>query len=239
VAERAKDEFMATVAHELRSPLSVIQYANALHRVGGDEQASDHTELIERQVVRLNLLIEDLLDLSRVAHGKIRLNRQHVDAASIVEAAIEKAKPLLNSREHRLVLKIVPQPMPLFVDPVRMEQVLVNLVTNAAKYTPDRGEIRVTVAPMGEQAVFTVRDNGMGISKDMLPHVFELFAQSDRAAKQSLGGLGIGLALVRNLVELQGGNVSASSAGPNRGSEFVVSLPLEQIAPAEDVLVEA
>jgi signal transduction histidine kinase len=237
IAERAKDDFMATVAHELRSPLSVIRYANTLQRISGDEQSRDHNDLIDRQVYHLNLLIEDLLDLSRLAHGKIRLDRQHVDASSIVEAAIEKAKPLLASREHKLRVDIAPEPMPLYIDPFRLQQVLANLLTNAAKYTPDGGEISVTAAPQGEQAVFTVRDNGIGIAADMLPHVFELFAQSDRTRKQSAGGLGIGLALVRDLVELHGGNVSASSGGPNRGSEFVVSLPLEQPAPSGNVLV--
>jgi signal transduction histidine kinase len=239
LAEKAKDDFMATIAHELRSPLSVIRYANTFHRISGDEQSRDHAELIDRQVYQLNLLIEDLLDLSRVAHGKIRLNRQHVDVSPVVSAAIDKAKPLLASREHKLFVEIAPEAMPVFVDPFRLEQVLANLLTNAAKYTPDGGEIHVTAAPVGEQAVFAVRDNGIGIDKEMLPHVFELFAQSDRARKQSASGLGIGLALVRTLVELHGGNVSAASAGPNCGSEFVVSLPLEQTAPHDTVLARA
>ncbi|MEX0611740.1 MAG: ATP-binding protein [Pirellulales bacterium] len=237
-AERAKDEFMATVAHELRSPLSVIHYANALNRISGDEQARDQVDLIDRQVYQLNLLIEDLLDLSRVAHGKIRLDRDHVDASAVAEAALEKAKPLIAGHKHKLIVKLAPRPMPLYVDPVRVEQVLANLLINAAKYTPDGGEIGVTVAPADEYAVFTVRDNGIGIAPDMLPHVFELFAQSDRAAKRSNGGLGIGLALVRKLVEMHGGKVTANSAGPGRGSEFVVSLPLEKV-PAGRVLVGA
>ena len=236
VAERAKDEFMATVAHELRSPLSVIHYANALNRISGNEHAQDHNELIERQVSHLSMLIEDLLDLSRVAHGKIRLNRRHIDASAVVEGAIEKSRPLLASRKHNLRLEIAAEPMSLFVDPVRLEQVLTNLLTNAAKYTPDGGEIRVTVAPLGDNAVFTIRDSGIGIAEDMLPHVFDMFAQADRAAAQSDGGLGIGLALVRNLVELHGGSVSVSSGGPNCGSEFVVSLPLEQNASMPEVL---
>ncbi len=238
-AERAKDDFMAIVAHELRNPLSVIHYANSLNRVAGDDQARGHVEVIDRQVHRLNLLIEDLLDLSRVAHGKIRLDRRHVDASSIVAAAAEKAKPLLAGRKHKLRLGIAAGPMPLFVDPIRLEQVLTNLLTNAAKYTPDGGEISVTAAPLADSAVLTVRDSGIGISEDMLPHVFDMFAQSDRASKRSDGGLGIGLALVRNLVELHGGSVTVASEGLNRGSEFVVSLPLEQVARPERVLVEA
>jgi signal transduction histidine kinase len=237
-AERAKDDFMATVAHELRSPLSVIRYANTLSRMSGDKAARDHIELIDRQVYQLNLLIEDLLDLSRVVHGKLRLDRRQVEASAIVEAAVEKAKPVLSSRNHKLHVEVASAPMPLNVDPLRMEQVLTNLLTNAAKYTPDGGEITVTAAPHGEQAVFSVRDNGIGIAQDMLPHVFELFAQSDRATERSSGGLGIGLALVRNLVELHGGCVTASSKGANRGSEFVVSLPLKRAA-SRKVLVEA
>jgi signal transduction histidine kinase len=239
VAERAKDQFMAAVAHELRSPLSVIHYANTLNRVSGDDHADDHSELIDRQVYHLNLLIEDLLDLSRVAYGKIRLDRQHVDASAVVGAAIEKAKPLLTGRNHKLRVDIAPGPMPLYVDPIRMEQVLTNLLTNAAKYTPDGGEISVTATPLGERALLTVRDSGIGISEEMLPHVFDMFAQSNHATKRADGGLGIGLALVRNLVEMHGGSVTAWSAGPNRGSEFVVALSLEQAAPSDRVLVEA
>jgi signal transduction histidine kinase len=239
LAEKAKDDFMATVAHELRSPLSVIHYANTLNRISGGKAADDHTELIDRQIHHLNLLIEDLLDLSRMVHGKIRLNRQHVEAGSIVEAALEKAKPLLMGRKHKVRVSVAAEPMPLYVDPLRLEQVLTNLLTNAAKYTPDGGEISVSAAPLGEQVVFSVRDNGMGIDDEMLPHVFDLFAQADWSKRQSEGGLGIGLALVRNLVELHGGSVTAASAGTGRGSEFVVSLPLEQHAESVGVLVEA
>jgi signal transduction histidine kinase len=238
-AERAKDEFMAAVAHELRSPLSVIHYANTLHRISGDDGARDHVELIDRQVYHLNLLIEDLLDLSRVAHGKIRLDRQHVDASTVVEAATERVKPLLVGRKHKLIVDIAPVPMPLYIDPNRLEQVVTNLLTNAAKYTPDGGEIRVTAALRGERVLLAVRDSGIGISEDMLPHVFDMFAQANRATHRADGGLGIGLALVRSLVEMHGGRVSVTSAGTNRGSEFVVSLPLEQAAPSDRVLVEA
>ena len=148
-AEEEKDNFMATVAHELRSPISVIYYANSLNRMASTEQPSDQLDVIDRQVGHLNLLIEDLLDVSRVARGKIRLNRQHVDASSIVQGAIEKARPLITSRKHTLELDVSSEPMPLFVDPARIEQVMANLLTNAAKYTPDGGNIMCRGEPGG------------------------------------------------------------------------------------------
>jgi signal transduction histidine kinase len=237
LAERAKDDFMATVAHELRSPLSVIQYANSLDRISG--QPRNHIELIDRQVRHLDVMIQDLLDISRVARGKVRLDRKHVDASAIVKGAVEKARPLVESRRHTLLVEVSPERMPLFVDPVRLEQVLVNLLTNAAKYTPDGGEITLALQPDADAALFTVRDNGIGIAEEMLPRVFDLFVQSDRAAGRSDGGLGIGLALVRKLVEMHGGRVSARSAGPNRGSEFAVALPLEPIGSSRRVLARA
>jgi signal transduction histidine kinase len=238
-AERAKDDFMATVAHELRSPLSVIHYANALNRMSGAEESRAQVDLIESQVKQLDVLIRDLLDLSRVTHGKIRLDRQHVDASVVIERAIEKAKPLIARHKHALHVEIPSEPMPLYVDPVRLDQVLGNLLTNAAKYTPDGGEIDVRVEIVGDNAVFIVRDNGIGISEDTLPSVFELFVQAEPASKRANDGLGIGLALVKKLVEMHGGSVSATSGGLNQGSEFVVSLPLTQAAATRATLVNA
>ena len=229
-AEEEKDNFMATVAHELRSPISVIYYANSLNRMASNEQPSDQLDVIDRQVGHLNLLIEDLLDVSRVARGKIRLERQHVDASSVVPGAIEKARPLITSRKHKLELDISPEPMPLFVDPGRIEQVLANLLTNAAKYTPDGGHICVTARPAGDSAILAVRDNGIGIAPEMLSRVFEMFVQDETGRGRDEGGLGIGLSLVRKISEMHGGSVTAESAGKNRGSEFVITLPLEQPA---------
>jgi signal transduction histidine kinase len=229
-AEEEKDNFMATVAHELRSPISVIYYANSLSRLASPEQPNDQLEVIDRQVNHLNLLIEDLLDVSRVARGKIRLHRQHVDASSIIPGAIEKARPLITSRKHKLELDVSPEPMPLFVDPARIEQVLANLLTNAAKYTPDGGQILVTAKPEGDSAILSVRDNGVGILPEMLPRIFDMFTQGDAVRDRDEGGLGIGLSLVRKLSELHGGSVQVESAGRNRGSEFVITLPLEQPA---------
>jgi signal transduction histidine kinase len=230
-AQLEKDNFVATVAHELRSPLSVIYYANSLNRMSATEQPSDQNDVIERQVKHLNLLVEDLLDVSRVARGKIRLSREHVDAATVVDGAIEKSRPLIDSHRHALKVDISPEPMPLFVDPVRIEQVITNLLVNAAKYTPDGGEITVRAEADGDSAILTVRDNGIGISGDMLPHVFDLFVQGPRGQGRDEGGLGIGLALARKIAEMHGGSVRAKSAGANRGSEFTVTVPLEQ--PAE------
>jgi signal transduction histidine kinase len=237
-AERAKDTFMATLAHELRSPLSAIQYANELNRISGGENSSDQIDLISRQVQHLNLMVQELLDVSRVARGKIRLELQNVSASDIMNGAVEKAKPLITSRNHRLTVESSSDPMPLHADPLRMQQVLTNLLINAAKYTPDGGEIHVRVKPVGDSAVFTVSDNGIGISKEMLPTVFDLFVQADELGNRSEGGLGIGLALVRRIVEMHGGSVRASSAGRNRGSTFTVSLPLEQTAAVSPSLVD-
>ncbi len=229
-AEQEKDNFMATVAHELRSPISVIYYANSLNRLTSGDQSSDQLDMIDRQVCHLNLLIEDLLDVSRVARGKIRLNRRHVDAASVIQGAIEKTRPMITSRKHKLELKISPEPMPVSIDPARIEQVLTNLLTNAAKYTPDGGRICLTANPSGDSAVFAVRDTGIGIRPEALPHVFDMFMQGDLGRDRNEGGLGIGLALVRKIMEMHGGSVRAESAGKNRGSEFVFTLPLEQSA---------
>ena len=157
---------------------------------------------------------------------------QHVDASSVIEGAIEKARPLITSRKHTLELDVSPEPMPVFVDPARIEQVLANLLTNAAKYTPDGGHICVMAKPTGDSAILSVRDNGIGIAPEMLPRVFDLFVQGEAGRDRDEGGLGIGLALVRKISEMHGGSVRAESAGKNRGSEFVITLPLEQPAAA-------
>jgi signal transduction histidine kinase len=233
-AQRAKDAFLATIAHELRSPLSVIQYANELHRIAKAGHSRDQVEVIQRQVQHLDSLVQDLLDVSRIARGKIRLDRRRVDAASVVKGAIEKARPTIVKREHTLNVEMPKRPIPIDVDPLRMEQVLTNLLVNAAKYTTDGGQITIRLDSAGDQALFTVRDNGIGIAPEALPRVFDLFVQEDSGSKQAAGGLGIGLALVRKIVELHDGNVTAESAGKNRGSEFTVSIPLDQPAKVTD-----
>ncbi len=229
-AEEEKDNFVATVAHELRSPISAIYYANSLSRVTSSDQPTDQTDVIDRQVSHLNLLIDDLLDVSRVARGKIRLDRRHVDVAEIVRGAVENARPMIASHRHSLKLNISPEPMPLYADPVRIEQALANLLNNAAKYTPDGGQISIRAEPIGDSVVLSVRDNGIGIASELLPRVFDLFVQGELGRQRDKGGLGIGLALVRKISDMHGGAVRAESRGENRGSEFTITLPLEQPA---------
>jgi signal transduction histidine kinase len=229
-AEREKDNFMAAVAHEMRSPLSVIYYANSLNRMAGDQPIGDQLDTIDRQVHHLNMMIEDLLDVSRVARGKIKLNLQRAKVSSIIAGAVERAKPLIESHGHRLKIELPSESLDLYVDPARIEQVITNLLTNAAKYTPDGGEIIVRAEAIGDKVILSVRDNGIGIAADALPRIFELFVQADPGHDRTEGGLGIGLALARKIVEMHFGTVQARSAGKNRGSEFVVSLPVEQPA---------
>lgn len=239
LAERAKDIFLATLAHELRSPLSVISYANEMNRLTNPGECQEQIDLIQRQVQQLDFMIQDLLDVSRVARGKFRLERKQVDAADIVNGAVEKALPLMQSHEHVLKVMVSPRTMPLYVDPVRIEQVLANLLTNAAKYTPKGGRITIRADVVGDSVIFAVRDNGIGIPDELLPRIFDLFVQAEGAGKNAEGGLGIGLALVRKVVELHDGSVRAASAGINRGSEFTVSLPLKSPARSEPSVAHA
>jgi signal transduction histidine kinase len=234
-AERQKDDFLAILAHELRNPLAVIFYANRVGYQTGTKSTRDRSEIIERQVQQLNQMIDDLLDISRVTRGKFQLEFEAIDAASIIDGAIENANPQIRAREHVLTVNRCKEPLPIWADPLRMDQVLTNLLINAANYTPKQGRIDVALAREGDQAVFYVRDNGEGIPMEMLGRMFDVFTQMQRSLERSGTGLGIGLALVRTLVELHGGTVAAKSEGPGRGSEFVVRLPLvpsETEAPA-------
>jgi signal transduction histidine kinase len=231
-AERDKDNFMAAVAHEMRSPLSVIGYANSLNRLAGIERSKDQLDVIDRQVHHLNRMIEDLLEVSRVARGKVKLERRDVDLASVIAGAVERVKPLIDSRRHTLAVQTPPRPVIVNVDSLRMIQVLGNLLTNAAKYTPDGGQIFVRVEPAGKEAVIRVRDNGIGIAAEELPRVFDLFAQSEASRDRAAGGLGIGLALARKIVEVHGGTIVAKSGGRDCGSEFTVSLPMSDATAA-------
>jgi len=245
--DRRKDEFLATLAHELRNPLAPIGTALEILRIPNVEAATANQArvLMERQVQHLVRLVDDLLDVSRVMRGKITLHREHVELASIVARAVETVQPLIQAQDHQLTIHLPQESLPLEADPVRLAQVVGNLLTNAAKYTEPGGRITLTAEQepatssssqgkeAGREVVLRVRDSGIGIAPDMLPRVFDLFVQADHAATRSQGGLGIGLTLVRNLVEMHQGTVRANSAGLGQGSEFVVRLPLAEILAKE------
>jgi PAS domain S-box-containing protein len=227
-ADRRKDEFLAVLAHELRNPLAPIRYAVAMARKDGrPESERMHAQaIIERQVEHMGRLLDDLLDVSRITRGTLILRRSTVDLATAVAAAQESARPLIESRGHALRVQLPAETLRLVADPVRLAQVLANLLINAAKYTDPGGRIELEARRTGGELTIAVRDNGIGISAEMMPRVFTLFAQASPALERSEGGLGIGLALVRGLLELHGGSVSAHSGGVGRGSEFLVRLPI-------------
>lgn len=230
-AQRQKDDFLAMLAHELRNPLAAIQYANQVTKLT-ETEANPVSDVIDRQVKNLAHLIDDLLDVSRITRDKVQLRKENVDGRLLLERAVATVRPDIDARRHTLSVKIDPAPLPLWADPVRVEQILVNLLSNAAKYTPEGGQISVRSFSTDGLAVFKVCDSGIGIPLDMLPRVFELFTQVDRSLDRSQGGLGIGLTVVRKLAEMHGGSVSVASGGLGRGSEFTVRLPLtEELSP--------
>jgi CheY-like chemotaxis protein len=232
-ADRRKDEFLAMLAHELRNPLAPIRNAvQVLRLLGGPEPNMQRSrEMIERQVKHLTRLVDDLLDVSRITTGKIKLQRERVDLAAVVNRAVESCRPLIDANHHHLSVSLPDEPVPLLADPTRLEQVFANLLNNAAKYTERGGALALAAERQGDEVLVRVRDNGFGIPARVLPHVFDLFAQADRTLDRSQGGLGIGLTLVRTLAEMHGGGVTAHSEGPGKGSEFVVRLP---VAPDSD-----
>jgi PAS domain S-box-containing protein len=226
--DRRKDEFLATLAHELRNPLAPIRNALQILKMPRVDAATAERsrDMMERQVHHLVRMVDDLLDVSRVMRGKIDLRRERVELATVVARAVETVQPLVDAQGHELTVRLPPESLPLDADPVRLAQVIGNLLTNAAKYTEPGGRIWLIGGSDGDTAVLRVRDNGMGITPLMLPRIFELFVQADHAAAAAQGGLGIGLTLVKNLVEMHNGTVEARSEGRGRGSEFVVRLPL-------------
>jgi PAS domain S-box-containing protein len=233
-ANRAKDEFLAMLGHELRNPLSPIVTALQLMKLRGDNRSAREQEIIERQVKHLTRLVDDLLDVSRVARGKVELAKKPVQLAEVVLKAVEMASPLLELRRHRLSVEVARDGLLVLGDETRLAQVVANLLTNAAKYTDAGGDITVAAAREGDHAVLRVRDNGIGIRPELLGRVFDLFVQGSQSSERSQGGLGLGLTLVRNLVELHGGTVTAHSEGVDRGSELVVRLPalaIQVVAP--------
>jgi signal transduction histidine kinase/ActR/RegA family two-component response regulator len=224
-ASRAKDEFLAMLGHELRNPLAPISTAIQLLKLKGDSRSQRERDVIERQVSHLNTLVDDLLDVSRVARGLISLSRTRIEVSEILSKAIEMASPLLEQRSQQLVVTAPRSGLSGDADPLRMAQVVSNLLTNSAKYTPPGGHVWLSADLETGQAVIRVRDDGEGIGPDLLPHVFDLFVQGPRTIERSEGGLGLGLALVKNLVALHGGTVAATSDGVGCGSEFVVRVP--------------
>jgi signal transduction histidine kinase/CheY-like chemotaxis protein len=229
-AAQRKDEFLAVLAHELRNPLAPLR--NALEillradRAGVTDKDQELLAMMQRQLCYLVRLVDDLLEVSRITRGKLQLRKERVELTPIVESALETSRPLLEAAGHQLVVNLPPDPIKLQADPVRLAQVLANLLNNAAKYTDPGGRIGLTAERQGDEVVVQVRDNGIGIPGAMLPRIFDLFTQVDRLSGRAQGGLGIGLTVVRSLVQLHGGNVSAYSAGSGQGSEFTVRLPV-------------
>jgi signal transduction histidine kinase/ActR/RegA family two-component response regulator len=226
--DRRKDEFLAMLAHEIRNPLAPIRTAVQLLRLKElpEAQRTNARDVIERQIEHLVRIIDDLLDVARITRGTITLQPARVDLAEVVARAVETSRPLIDSRRHELVVMLPDEPLNVFGDLTRLSQVLANLLNNAAKYTDPPGRIHVRVERDGGEAVLRVQDNGIGISREMLSRVFDLFAQADRTLERSSGGLGIGLALVRRLVEMHGGSVNAHSDGVGQGTEMVIRLPI-------------
>ncbi len=237
-ADRQKDEFLAMLAHELRNPLAAVNNAVTVLKHSPDDESRNWAgDVVERQVQQLVHLIDDLLDVSRITSGKIRLRKEFVDAGSVLDQALESARPLIDARRQTLTVSVDRGRLPLHVDATRVGQIAVNLLTNAAKYTDSGGHIQLSARREGDQVVISVRDDGMGIPPEKLPEMFRLFAQGDRSLARSEGGLGIGLTIVKKLAEMHGGRVEARSEGPGKGSEFIVELPL---APAQgEVAAEA
>jgi PAS domain S-box-containing protein len=232
-ADRRKDEFLATLAHELRNPLAPIRQAATIAR---NEKATDaqkrwSSNVIERQVQHMSLLLDDLLDVSRITHGTLQLRKQTTDLHSILSAAIETARPLVDERHHQLHIE-VPSDLQVNGDPLRLAQVLSNLLTNAAKYTNPHGAIRVSARVEAGELLVSVEDNGIGISAEDLPRVFGMFAQVRSAQEHAAGGLGIGLALAKGIVEMHGGRIEAASGGTGKGSRFTVRLAAHEAANA-------
>jgi signal transduction histidine kinase/ActR/RegA family two-component response regulator len=226
-ADTRKDEFLAMLAHELRNPLAPISAAAELLRIGRLDPDSIRrtSQVIGRQVGHMTGLVNDLLDVSRVTRGLVELERQPLDLARVIADAVEQIRPLVEARRHHLSIRAAPGLAGLEGDHKRMVQVLANLLANAAKYTPEGGEIELCAEGVAGAVVLRVADNGSGIPAEVLPHVFDLFSQAKRTPDRSQGGLGLGLALVRSLVELHGGSVSAHSDGPGQGAEFRLWLP--------------
>jgi PAS domain S-box-containing protein len=230
VADRQKNEFLAMLAHELRNPLAPISNGLQVLKLRSADLAAvkQITDLMERQVVHLVRLVDDLLDVSRVITGKLAFKKQAIELAGVVRHAVEETQSTIDARGHELMLSLPARPVLVDADRLRLSQVISNLLNNAAKYTATPSQIWLSVQREGDEAIVRVRDPGIGIAPHVLPKVFNLFVQADNSLDRSQGGLGIGLTVVKRIVEMHGGSVSASSAGINQGSEFVVRLPVSK-----------
>jgi signal transduction histidine kinase/ActR/RegA family two-component response regulator len=232
-ASRQKDEFLAMLAHELRNPLAAIRYAVVMGQMSPEDDRAEMLDIIDRQTGNLAHLIDDLLDVSRISRDKVTLRREPVDVATLIEGAATTSRPLIQEKNHELSLDFPADSIPLYVDPTRAEQIIANLITNAAKYTNKGGRITVRAYAVDEhnEAIIEVKDTGIGLRPEMLHRVFDLFAQADRTLDRSEGGLGIGLTVARKLAEMHGGTIDADSEGLGKGSTFTVRLPLAERAP--------
>ena len=238
-ADRRKDEFLAMLAHELRNPLAPIRSGLDLLKLSQIEP--DIVEVMSEQVGHVVRLVDDLLDVSRILRGKVELKKESTDLASVLRGAAETVRPRTEEHRQRLVVSLPNEPVNLDADPVRLTQVVSNLLNNASKYTDDGGEVRLEVVRLDGEVMIRVSDTGIGIEPALLPKLFDLFTQADQALDRSQGGLGIGLTVVKSLVEMHGGSVEAKSEGAGRGSEFMVRLPVSvpTQARSEDVSADA
>lgn len=233
LADQRKDAFLATLAHELRNPLTPIRYATRLLEPGvPPEMAIDARKMIDRQLAQMARLLDDLLDVSRVTRGVLEIRREQVDLREIAESAVASVKPLADAAHQTLAVQLPAQPLLVSGDPVRLAQIIGNLLHNATKYTPAEGHIGLTASAAGDEVIVSIKDNGVGIPAEALATIFELFVQLEPPGARSAGGLGIGLSLARDLVRLHGGRIDVVSAGPGLGSEFVVRLQRAGEVPA-------
>ena len=226
--DQRKNEFLATLAHELRNPLSAMRNGLQLLRLSGDDPAMllHARSILNRQVEQMVRLVDDLLDASRINSNRIELRKEWVELATMIKSAIETSRPAIEGAHHDLSVSLPAQPVLLDADPLRLAQAFSNLLNNAAKYTERGGSITLSADQEGDVVTIRVRDSGIGIAPETLPHLFKMFVQASRSVARSQGGLGIGLSVVKGIVEMHGGTVEACSDGPGKGSEFVVRLPV-------------
>jgi len=238
--DRTKDEFLATLAHELRNPLAPVRNALELLKCesGNAELLKQARDIMERQIAHMVRLIDDLLDVSRISRNKLELKKERLELASVIHHALEACQPHLDGDQHEFVLNLPPEPIHLHGDPTRLAQVIGNLLTNACKYCEPGGKIWLNAQRHEGEVKIVVQDTGIGIPPEMLDKVFDMFTQIDKTLERSDGGLGIGLSLVKRLVELHGGTVAAHSEGLGRGSQFTVRLPVEIEQPRIESLAE-